>query len=88
MQNELCGIFVVTTIIWDCCRCYCCGEEEERGGGGGGGGRGEGVAADEARRARRPRRSATHQERVSGSLPFPFLLCWGGGFQAAPKAII
>jgi len=51
-------------------------KEEEEGGGGGGG------AADEARSARRPRRSATHQERcLSGSLRFPFLaFCVGRGF--------
>ncbi len=79
MQTELRGILVVPTIVWGCCRCCCCGEEEERGRGG----RGGGVAADEARSARRPRRSATHQERLSGSLRFLFLLCWEGGFQAA-----
>jgi len=84
MKNELCGIFVVSTIVWDCCRCYCCEEEEERGRGGGGGG-GGGVAADEARSAQRPRRSATHKVRLSGSLPFPFLLCWEGVSRALPR---
>jgi hypothetical protein len=80
MQNDLCGIFVVPTIVWGCCCCVERKKKEEE----------EEEVLQQTKRGVRDVPDAVQRTTsvCLDPLRFLFLLCWEGGFQAAPKAII